>query len=383
MIATIALSRAGGFVILLLLGREFPASTLGDYFTALAVIGVCTSIAQAGCGAFLVRLAQSRRFKAAFILTGLRLLIAIAAITVIAPHLPSHTWPVLLMPVAAAMSPDWLISADLRFYRLTLIAATAQLVGIIIAAMAVSHHSPLWLVWCAPGVSMASCLASICFALTTIHIAPAKQTSDRTKIDLRPCLQLICFTLLAGLIPNFDVSLLAPKLSGQAHDALMLVHRLLLLSSALMAAIFSVLFAQRRTDRWREIWLFIPPLLIALPILMFPDFVISLIYRDTSIPDISLLMRLIVPWMIVMALILRQILVVQERANGLPLAISMLGAFLVSGFILSQLHVTTASAAILAICLKLGLLCGILFVLSGSRYKQKHNQAPSPAGQTP
>ncbi|MFH1805428.1 MAG: hypothetical protein ABID63_11130 [Pseudomonadota bacterium] len=355
MMAATVLARAGGLVILLILGRHFSADLLAPYFNALIMVGVGVTIVQAGCGPLLVRLAQTAQHRILLVLLGVRLILAGMVIVILAPLLPLATWPVLLMPICAALAPDWLMTARLQFSRLTLLAAIAQLAGIAMAAMAVGSDSANGLVWCAPMISLAACLGAGCFAIFKSPL-PVPKTDP---LPTRTIMTLVLMTLLSGLLPNLDVALLAGKLSSADHTALMMVHRLVLLASALFAGIASALFAQKSNGWRRDVWLLLPGVLIALPMLILPDMVIRLIYQY-PVAGLAELLRIASLWPLLTGLVLRQILVWQENPDGLRPAIAAVLLFGGGAVALALVPGWTAQTVLIAMTVKLGFLVALL-----------------------
>ncbi|MDP2698714.1 hypothetical protein [Thalassospira sp.] len=354
MMAT-GLARAGGLVILLILGRHFSAGLLAPYFNALIMAGVGVTIIQAGCGPLLVRLAQTAQHRILLMLLGLRLILAGMVIVILAPMLPLATWPVLLMPICAALAPDWLMTARLQFSRLTLLAAIAQLAGIVMAVFAVGSDSVNGLVWCAPIISLVACLGAGCFAVSN-HPLPVPKLAP---LPARTIMTLVVMTLLAGLLPNLDIALLAGKLSSADHTALMMAHRLVLLASALFAGIASALFAQKSVGWRRDIWLLLPGVLIALPMLILPDMVIRVIYQN-PVAGLAELLRIASLWPLLTGFVLRQILVWQENPGGLWPAIAALLLFVGGAVVLALMPEWTAQTVLIAMTVKLGFLAALL-----------------------
>jgi len=163
------IARLGGMIILVLIGHAFSSEMLGSYFSMLALIGLAVTATQAGSGPLLIRFAQSGRHRFAWGGVSIRLLIAMiaTAIVMITTDDPFTTyWPLILMPIAAALSPDWMIAARTEFSRLGAIAVIAQLAGILMALWAVMFDHSIVLFAIAPSLSVAGLIASSVLAVT-------------------------------------------------------------------------------------------------------------------------------------------------------------------------------------------------------------------------
>lgn len=365
MIASNILNRAGGFIILVVLGHGFSPDLLARYFAALVSISVAVSLTQAGCGPLLVRLAQYRQWRSISFIVSIRMTIALIAIAWIAPQLPPIAWPVLIMPFAAAISPDWLVSARLQFNKILFIGAFGQLAGLGVAFYATQLASATsWLYATAPAISVASWVASFYFAFANPSAAaPAPATVPHPKpagsLPVKIWPQLIAFTLLAGLLPNIDMALLPASLPQAQQDALLLVHRLLLLAAAMISAISGVLFAQNRhVGRW-DFWLILPAIGMALVLLAAPQIALELVFGHSHNNEVGLV-RIASFWPLLLALVTRQILLLQERSGHL-------GTMCIAGIII------VAGAALIAMCdsaigimvamnVKLAVLASILYL---------------------
>ena len=73
-------------------------------------------------------------------------------------------WPLILIPIAAALSPDLMIAAKTRFSRLGMIAVIGQGCGIVVAVWASLSQSDLALYLIVPAVSLTSLALAIAFA---------------------------------------------------------------------------------------------------------------------------------------------------------------------------------------------------------------------------
>ncbi len=372
MIASTVLNRAGGFLIILILGHGFAPDVLADYFAALVAIGVAVSFAQAGCGPLLVRLAQYRQSWSVALIVMVRVTIASIAIALIAPTLPPRAWPVLIMPLAASLSPDWLVSARLQFNKILLIGALGQVAGIMVALYAaILTTMPAWLYATAPAISLTSGLASLYFALgKTNTAAPSAATSPR-HLPAKRWPQLIIFTLLAGLLPNIDMALLPASLPSGAQNALLLVHRVLLISAALIAAISSVLFAQNRQGGGRDKWLLWPALGMAMTLIIFPQLALTLLFGHSGDAETGLL-RMAAFWPLLLALVSRQFLVLQEQSGHFRTA-CLAGLILLTGAVIIPLCESAANI-LMAMNIKLAFLA-IALHLAG-RFQPVAAEAP-------
>jgi O-antigen/teichoic acid export membrane protein len=327
-------ARLGGAIILLVIGRSFAPDTLGDYFALLAVLGLAVTATQAGSGPLLVRLAQANRFLAAFMLVGFRGLIAVIVVTVVISQTKlgiSDYWPLLLMPLACALSPDWIISARNEFSKLAALAVLAQLVGITTAIWAAATQQIIVLYGVAPAVSVANlvCSSVLAFRLRKDH--PPRSNPAIPLQDQRTAIGLIGFTLLAGFLPNFDFALLSV-----GDTTLFLAQRVFLVCAGLLAAIAGALFAKNQSGYLRDGWLLVPMAVVSLLLFSVPHLITSLIYGVKS-ADLTELLRTGALWPLLLALIGRQILILQETAHSfllgwLCLVVLMLTALLAPSF---------------------------------------------------
>ncbi|WP_417844524.1 hypothetical protein [Thalassospira sp.] len=361
MIAATVLNRAGGFIMVLILGHAIAPGLLADYFSALVSIGVAVSITQAGCGPLLVRLAQNRQQTAILGIVSLRIILALIAITFLAPALPPVAWPVLIMPLAAALSPDWMITARLQFHRILWIGGLGQLAGIVTALYAgTTSNGAVWIYACAPAISATSCLASAFWAWSgrrKPRQGRANTSPGLPSLNIKIWPQLVLFTLLAGLLPNIDVAFLQSSLPQSDHDALMLVHRLLLLCAAGFSAISGVLFARKQTGFARDVWLVLPACGITLALLVLPDMALSVLFGHSPVNNADIL-RIAAPWPLLLAIVLRHILIVQERAGHLLLAVVAVVLCVGGAGVLAQCG--AVATIIMAMNVKLALLAGLL-----------------------
>ncbi|WP_339780026.1 hypothetical protein [uncultured Thalassospira sp.] len=361
MIAATVLNRAGGWIMVLILGHAIAPGLLADYFSAIVTIGVAVSLTQAGCGPLLVRLAQNRQRQAIIAIVMLRIGLALTAIVLLAPRLPPVAWPVLIMPLAAALSPDWIITARLQFHRILAIGSLGQIAGIAIALYAsTSANGVAWLYACAPAISLTSCLASAFGAGSGRHDIAQNAGASANTLNIKIWPQLVLFTLLAGLLPNIDIAFVQSALPPGDHDVLMLVHRLLLLCAAGFSAISGVLFAQKQTGAGRDIWLLLPASFIALGLLVLPDTALTLLFGHSTEQSADIL-RIAAPWPLLLALVLRQVLILQEHPGHLPLAALALAICVSSAWALAQLG--SASSILVAMNTKLAVLA-VLFVVA-------------------
>ena len=364
LIAANLTARLGGMVILLILGHGFAADQLGSYFNMLAIIGLGVTCAQAGTGPLLIRLQQAQKHHWAVAFVGLRVLIALMAVFWvtfktngdIAPL--GQYWPLLLMPIAAALSPDWVISARTEFSRLSVIALVAQTAGIIIATCAALFGDPHLLFAVAPVISIASFLASVVFAFLPAQAAPTKQTkspspSPAPTPSWQACFGLIGFTLLAGLLPNLDFVLLA------SDSTLFLAQRVFLICAAFLAAISSALFAKQQPGHLRDIWLVGPMAGASFLLWGWPGLVAGMVYADTSDELISLLQTGAL-WPVLLALLSRHVLILQENPAAM-----WIGWLCLSGLIVSAAFLpspTDAKDVLLFMQLRLGVVLGLLYL---------------------
>ncbi|WP_412776915.1 hypothetical protein [Thalassospira lucentensis] len=361
LIAANLTARAGGMIILLILGHGFAANQLGDYFAMLAVAGLGVTAAQAGTGPLLIRLQQAGKHKWAMACVVLRAIIALGAILWIIVEMGTDTlsqyWPLLLMPITAALSPDWIISARTEFSRISMIALIAQMAGIGMAAWAAHASNPDLLFVVAPAISITSFIAATLFALS--------RTTDQQTAPLgittpsRPtAFGMIGFTLLAGVLPNLDFVLLG------SDTTLFLAQRIFLICAAFLAAISGALFAKQQPGHLRDIWLIAPMAAASLVLWIWPDGVAALIYAKPSDALITLLQTGAL-WPILLALLSRQILILQEHPSAM-----WVGWLCLCGMILSAplLPAPAEPSDILILMqLRLALVLSLLYV-SGLKY---------------
>lgn len=364
LIAANLTARLGGMVILLILGHGFAADQLGSYFNMLAVIGLGVTCAQAGTGPLLIRLQQVQKHHWAVAFVGLRVLIALMAVLWITfktngDIVPlGQYWPLLLIPVAAALSPDWIISARTEFSRLSVIALIAQTVGIIIATCAALFGDPHLLFAVAPAISIASFVASVVFAFIPTQATTPRQTkrsspSPASAPSWQACVGLIGFTLLAGLLPNLDFVLLA------SDSTLFLAQRVFLICAAFLAAISSALFAKQQPGHLRDIWLLGPMAGASFLLWVWPGLVAGVIYADPSDELISLLQTGAL-WPVLLALLSRHILILQEQSAAM-----WIGWFCLCGLIVSAAFLPSPSDAkdvLVFMQLRLGVVLGLLYL---------------------
>ncbi|BDW88142.1 hypothetical protein [Thalassospira tepidiphila] len=296
------IARLGGMAILVLIGHAYSESDLGTYFQLLAMVGLAVTATQAGSGPLLVRLAQNAAFGQAIHVVATRFLIAgFAAILIVTTtSVPlALYWPLILIPFAAALSPDWMIAAKTRFSRLGMIAVIGQACGIMVAVWASLNPSDVALYLISPAVSLASLALATAFAF--------EQSS--TKAPMAPTgsvFGLVGFTLLAGFLPNLDFVLL-----GTDSDPLFLAQRVFLFCAGLIAAIASTLFAKNEVGQIRDIWLLAPMVLIAGLLLFLPGKLADLFFASPS-DDLITILQIGAAWPVLMAFIARQILILQE-----------------------------------------------------------------------
>jgi O-antigen/teichoic acid export membrane protein len=299
------IARLSGMVILILIGHAYSQADLGTYFQMLAMIGLAVTATQAGSGPLLVRLAQRGAFEKAALTVATRFVIAgIASLLIIATtSLPlAQYWPLILIPFAAALSPDWIISAKTRFSRLGMIAVLAQACGIMVAVWAARSHSHSALYLIAPAVSLASLALATTFAFEK---SPSDLTTPKVIGD-GSTFGLVGFTLLAGFVPNLDFVLLAAN-----NDPLFLAQRIFLFCAGLIAAIAATLFAKNEAGHLRDIWLLAPMAFISGLLLLFPGTLADLFYATPS-ENIVNLLQIGAAWPVLPALLTRQILILQE-----------------------------------------------------------------------
>jgi hypothetical protein len=308
MIGANLIARLGGMVILILIGHAYSQADLGIYFQLLAKIGLAVTATQAGTGPLLVRLAQSGNFGQATLIVATRLVIAgVASLLIIATaSLPlAQYWPLILIPFAAALSPDWIISAKTRFSQLGMIAVIGQGGGIMVAIWAALSHAHLTLYLIAPAVSLASLALATAFSCEKSHSDP---TTPKV-IGNGSAFGLVGFTLLAGFLPNLDFVLVAAN-----NDPLFLAQRIFLFCAGLIAAIAATLFAKNEAGHLRDIWLLAPMAFISGLLLLFPGTLADLFYATPSEGLINVL-QIGAAWPVLLALLTHQILIVQENAT--------------------------------------------------------------------
>lgn len=364
LIAANLTARAGGMIILLILGHGFAAAQLGYYFAMLAVVGLGVTAAQAGTGPLLIRLQQAGNLRWAMACVVLRAIIALGAILWIVVEMGTDTvtqyWPLLLMPITAALSPDWIISARTEFSRISVIAVMAQMAGIGMAAWAAHASNPDLLFAVAPAISITSFIAATLFALnrtTDQQTAPPGITTPS-----RPtAFGMIGFTLLAGVLPNLDFVLLG------SDTTLFLAQRIFLICAAFLAAISGALFAKQQPGNLRDIWLIAPMAAASLALWIWPDGVAALIYTKPSDALITLLQTGAL-WPILLALLSRQILILQEHPSAM-----WVGWLCLCGMILSATLLPAPaepSDILILMQLRLALLLSLLYV-SGLKYLRR------------
>jgi len=308
MIGANMIARLGGMAILVLIGHAYSEADLGTYFQLLAMVGLAVTATQAGSGPLLVRLAQNAAFGQAIHVVATRCLIAgfasILIVTTTSVPLAQY-WPLILIPFAAALSPDWMIAAKTRFSRLGTIAVIGQACGIMVAVWASLSHSDLALYLIVPAVSLASLALATAFAF---ELSPSHSTNAEPA-RRSGVFGLIGFTLLAGFLPNLDFILL-----GTDNDPLFLAQRVFLFCAGLIAAIASTLFAKNEVGQIRDIWLLAPMALISGLLLFLPDRLANLFYASPS-DDLITILQLGAAWPVLMAFIARQILILQELST--------------------------------------------------------------------
>lgn len=350
MVSANLIARLGGMLILILIGHAFADEILGTYFALLAIIGLAVTATQAGSGPLLIRLAQAKQMRKALIVVAIRLAIALAAtVTVISiSNQPIVLyWPLLLMPLAAALAPDWLIAARTEFSKLSLIAVCSQITGIIIAVWAALTKASIALFAIAPAISVASLMLGALLAYRSNGPVPAQ--SDKPQHSNAG---LIGFTLLAGFLPNLDFVLLSTD-----DDTVFLAQRIFLFCAGLIAAITATLFAKREVSAARDIWLIAPMAAVSGMLLLGPGFIAHLIYADPN-PQLIELIQTGALWPVLMAIITRQILILQENANAKWLGWFCLLAMVGTAFVLPDTN--TASEVFILVQLRLA---AIIFVL--------------------
>lgn len=350
MISANVIARLGGMVILILIGHAFADEIFGTYFALLATVGLAVTATQAGSGPLLVRLAQAKQMHQAVFVMAIRLAIALAAtvaVISISDQPITLYWPLLLMPIAAALAPDWLIAARTDFSKLSIIAVCGQLTGIMVAVYATWTQANISLFAIAPAISIASLMLGILFACqSNIPILAQSDTSPSSRAGL------IGFTLLAGFLPNLDFVLL-----GNGDETVFLAQRIFLFCAGLIAAITATLFAKRETGAARDIWLITPMAAVSGMLLLWPNVVAQLIYADPGLQLIELL-QIGAFWPVLMACVTRQILILQENSNAAWLAWFCLLGMIGTAFTMPQAH--TSSEVIVLVQLRLAILALVL-----------------------
>ena len=364
LIAANLTARAGGMIILLILGHGFAANQLGDYFAMLAMVGLGVTAAQAGTGPLLIRLQQAGNCRWVLACVVLRAIISLGAILWIAVETGTDTvtqyWPLLLMPITAALSPDWIISARTEFSRISMIALIAQMAGIGMAAWAAHASNPDLLFAVAPAISITSFIAATLFVFnraTDQQTAPLGITTPS-----RPtAFGMIGFALLAGVLPNLDFVLLG------SDTTLFLAQRIFLICAAFLAAISGALFAKQQPGHLRDVWLIAPMAAASLVLWIWPDGVAALIYTKPSDALITLLQTGAL-WPILLALLSRQILILQEHPSAM-----WVGWLCLCGMILSAaLLPAPAEPSDILILMQVRLaLVLALFYVSGLKYLRR------------
>ncbi|WP_296993021.1 hypothetical protein [Thalassospira sp. UBA1131] len=344
------IARLGGMAILVLIGHAYSEADLGTYFQLLAMVGLAVTATQAGSGPLLVRLAQNAAFGQAMHVVATRFLIAgfasILIITTTSAPLAKY-WPLILIPVAAALSPDWMIAAKTRFSRLGMIAVIGQACGIMVAVWASLNPSDVALYLIAPAVSLASLVLATAFAF--------EQSSTKTPMAPKGSVfGLVGFTLLAGFVPNLDFVLL-----GADNDPLFLAQRVFLFCAGLIAAITSTLFAKNEVGQMRDIWLLTPMALIAGLLLFLPGKLADLFYASPS-DDLITILQIGAAWPVLMAFIARQILILQEIST-----VKWLGWGCLALMIISALTIPTSDLATdIMMLIEFRLACVVLILLA-------------------
>lgn len=356
LIAANLTARAGGMIILLILGHGFAANQLGDYFAMLAMVGLGVTAAQVGTGPLLIRLQQAGNLRWAMACVVLRATISLGAILWIVVEMGTDTlsqyWPLLLMPITAALSPDWIISARTEFSRISVIAVMAQMVGIGMAAWAAHASNPDLLFAVAPAISVASLISSIIFAFNPAEDRTT-EPPEHAALSQQSCFGMIGFTLLSGVLPNLDFVLLG------SDTTLFLAQRIFLICAAFLAAISGALFAKQQPGHLRDIWLIAPMAAASLVLWIWPDGVAALIYAKPSDALITLLQTGAL-WPILLALLSRQILILQEHLSAM-----WVGWLCLCGMIISAAFIPTplsAHDALLLMQVRLVVLLGVLHV---------------------
>ncbi|KZD00328.1 hypothetical protein TH47_12700 [Thalassospira sp. MCCC 1A02803] len=353
MIGANMIARLGGMAILVLIGHAYSEADLGTYFQLLAMVGLAVTATQAGSGPLLVRLAQNAAFGQAMHVVATRFLIAgfasILIFTTTSVSLAQY-WPLILIPIAAALSPDWMIAAKTRFSRLGMIAVIGQACGIMLAVWASLSHSDLALYLISPAVSLASVALATAFAFEqspshSTNAAPARKSG---------ALGLIGFTLLAGFVPNLDFVLL-----GTDSDPLFLAQRVFLFCAGLIAAVTSTLFARNEVGQMRDIWLLAPMVLISGLLLFLPDRLANLFFASPS-DDLITILQIGAAWPVLMAFIARQSLILQEIS-----AVKWLGWGCLALMIFTALAIPTSDLAPnIMMLIEVRLACLVLILLA-------------------
>ncbi|CAM3464180.1 hypothetical protein [Thalassospira profundimaris] len=325
MIGANTVARLGGMAILVLIGHAYSEADLGTYFQLLAMVGLAVTATQAGSGPLLVRMAQNKAFGQAMHVVGTRFLIAGLTSTLIVrtTSVPvAQYWPLILIPFAAALSPDWMITAKTRFSRLGMIAVIGQGCGIMVSVWAWLSPSDLALYLIVPAVSLASLALATAFAFeqSPSHSTIAAPTNRGSAFGL------VGFTLLAGFVPNLDFVLL-----GTDSDPLFLAQRVFLFCAGLIAAITSTLFAKNEVGQIRDIWLLAPMVLIAGLLLFLPGKLADLFFASPS-DDLITVLQVGAAWPVLMAFIARQILILQEISAVKWLGWGCLALMIISAF---------------------------------------------------
>ncbi len=264
--------------------------------------------------------------------------------------------PILLMPMVAAIAPDWIITARGQLSKIALIAVLGQIAGITVAFVAIVTQSNLALFAIAPAISLASLIAGALLALRDHATHP----TAITKITRSPMINLIGFTLLAGALPNLDFVLLGRNLPDAAHANLMLAQRIFLITAAIIASISAALFAKKQAGLLRDIWLIAPPLAMTAILMMLPK-TLALLFYGTVNADLVALLRTGAFWPVLLAMVSRQILISQETENQFFPGWICLALMVVSGVLLpASPHETDAVIIMqlrLSLCLLLIAIC--------------------------
>lgn len=331
MIGANMIARLGGMAILVLIGHAYSEADLGTYFQLLAMVGLTVTATQAGSGPLLVRLAQNAAFGQAMHVVATRFLIAgVASILIVTTtSVPfAQYWPLILIPFAAALSPDWRIAAKTRFSQLGMIAVIGQACGIMVAVWASLNHSDLTLYLISPAVSLASLALATAFAFAFAFEQTPSHSTNAEPARKSCAFGLIGFTLLAGFLPNLDFVLL-----GTDSDPLFLAQRVFLFCAGLIAAIASTLFAKNEVGQMRDIWLLAPMVLIAGLLLFLPGKLADLFYTSPS-DDLITILQVGAAWPVLMAFIARQILILQEISAVKWLGWGCLALMIITAFVM-------------------------------------------------